>query len=130
VPLGVPSDGTIVMSTVLIRRVGSEWRGQADPSASRDVEIVISATGGATLTGTGVGGTLRGVFHDIGFGGIVRDVSAEVSQGLLEGEVHRGAPLASGRLVGRIVFSDSEGNASECEAVEWILQPTSGILIH
>jgi hypothetical protein len=86
----------------------------------------MSMSGGRTAR---TGGTVQGTAVDAGEelrppNGVTISVVAAAT---VEGTVQRAAFLTTGRIVGAIEFSDRTGATGTCSAIQWLMEPTSGI---
>lgn len=89
-----------------------------------------------TVLGDGIVGSIEGSAIDVGSQGGVRppiDVRVEFSGGdggaSLEGVAARFASLSQGRITGAITFTDSQNARGSCTAVQWMMQPVSGLVL-
>ena len=128
-PLGVPRDGTSVDTYVTLTAEGDEWAGRSPTAAEGTIELRIRAAE-RTARGYAVTGTIRGVGIDIGLKSIIRDVRVTFAaapgsgSAVLQGEtLSPMSAIVGGRAAGTITFSDSNGLASSCQAVQWAMQP-------
>ena len=122
-PIGVPSAGKNMQTTVDLRQESSEWvahstTGAGDlvirlresgPSSGSTVPVLGSATGTALWSDT------RFPSRDlrVRFDGIAT----------ASGDLTRGVSFINGQITGTIVFSNSGGETSTCPMVLWTLQP-------
>jgi hypothetical protein len=130
-PLGVPATGTSVNTQVMLERSGAEWIARS-PSNLGTLEIRLR-DGTSSVLGEGVLGSVRGSAIDVGQG--LRpplDVRVELSgsdgSASLDGVVSRSTFLSQGRITGAIAFTDSQNARGSCTAVQWMMQPTWGVL--
>ena len=83
-------------------------------------------------------GSIRGSAHDLGLdvglesplppSGVRVEFSGSGGSASLDGVVSRGAYLSQGRIAGAIAFTDSQNGRASCAAIQWLMQPASGVL--
>lgn len=131
-PIAVPAGGTSVATRVMLEQSGSEWIARSSPPSAGTLEIRLRGSGVSGLQGEGVEGTVRGVAVDLGQQfrepvDVTIRVGGPTGAAALDGYVERALLLASGRISGSISFSDSQNATATCTAVQWLMQPASGI---
>jgi hypothetical protein len=131
-PLFQPAAGTEIVTLVTLEQSGSEWVARSSFPEAGTLELRLHGTG-LQIAGDGVSGSVRG--RGIDQGSPLRgrrDVNVTLSGAngvsTLSGTASRGAYLVDGRTAGVITFSDSMGLEAHCTAVQWMMQPTSGVL--
>jgi hypothetical protein len=126
-PIGQPRDGTSVNTIVALAQEGGEWVARSETGMG-SIELHLRAAG-ASASGYGVVGGIAGSAVDIGLMGVVRDVSVTLGStpggvATLDGETaSKTSSLVVGRVTGTLRFSDSQGRASTCPAIQWSMQP-------
>jgi hypothetical protein len=127
VPLGVPRQGTFVMTEIDLTREGNDWVGRS-PAGLGSLELRIWSDGTSTPLGTHVVGSIAGWADDRSIEGPVRDVRVTFQRNVaLEGILSRSVSFVEGDATGSITFSDSTAAAATCPQVDWTMQPTSGL---
>lgn len=127
-PLAMPPAGPGATLRAILQRENDDWVARSRPGEGT-VELRIHATGGQGSLGASIAGTVSGGGKDVGFFIPPNDVTVNLDgdggKATVEGEVWRGSrPMASGRIVGRVTFSDPKNAVGECSAIQWLMQPS------
>jgi hypothetical protein len=85
---------------------------------------------GASARGYLVAGTISGTALDIGLMGVNRDVRVSLASSssggfaTFDGETASpSSKLVVGKMTGTVRFSDSQGESSTCQTIQWSMQP-------
>jgi hypothetical protein len=126
-PIGQPRDGTSVNTIVMLTNENGVWVGRSALNLGT-IELRLRA-GATAAAGYPVTGTISGTGFDIGLMGVTRDVrvtfaSTTGGAATFDGETtSKSSSMVVGRVSGALRFSDSQGVASTCPAIQWTMQP-------
>jgi len=123
--------GTSVVAVADLQQSGSEWIARSTSSANGTLELHLRDAGTFSVLGDPITGTAAGSAIDTGVAlRPPNGVTATFIGASLEGTVQRTAFLTTGRISGAIRFSDggtSVLSTGTCAAVQWMMQPASGL---
>jgi hypothetical protein len=129
-PFATPPAGPRAVLRAMLQLQDGDWVARS-PSGEGTLELRLRETGTRGDLGAGVAGTIKGGGPDAGLftfippRGVSVDLDGAGGQAILDGEVW-GSSYVSGRISGRVTFSDTAGAVGTCAAIQWMMQPAPG----
>lgn len=121
-----------ILVEVTLARDGGAWRGRPGSAAAGDFDVRLQRGMGASTApfGVSIAGLIRGLaintsdlFQPVGDARVSFAGSAPAADAMLDGTITPDGIIATGSIVGSVVFSNSRGASISCNSgtVHWSL---------